>query len=512
MELISPSNFAGLGNRTREKLFNASDALAAMRPEKAAEYMYQPSILAPFLPRMSVEEEESEEEVWNSDEDPESSDRSCGTSENSPELPYRHFGPRPERCACDTCDDILPLLERVRAEASSSNASESCRVRDRWFSNAEWALAVGASGLGEPGRRSDHEVVYLDSTSFRDMVDEHFVLEKPIVVREAQHDRGLYNFEVVQKALRDSYGDQSVTLANALTDAPTLVGMEEFLTRFSSNEWSVGSSTPCDSLGAQRPAFLSHDRFRLLHKAVTRATCRPEEWGGGGGAGCGDVAHSLCVSGGLSFNRIESSGACSGPYLDPLGGTWIRNLKGRRLCAFIPLEQLTTSLLNGSVPDAVEWLPHDRQRLVLLEPDDVLILPPNVVCAQLAVDAGVSFQGSFWDEQEWGRYFAAAQWAVKNPTHVTPQIPRCATRLALFGLERIFRGDPQRFASDPIALEFLKTDRTGMLKAVMAERCATSEQAANGSVKSPNALATPGGRRMSGSEDFEQLAKRMCIR
>jgi hypothetical protein len=289
--------------------------------------------------------------------------------------------------------------------------------------------------------------------------------------------------------------------------------MEEFLTRFSSNEWSVGSSTLCDSLGAQRPAFLSHNRFRLLHKAVTRATCHPVEWGGGGGAGCGDVAHSLCVSGGLSFNRIESFGACSGPYLDPLGGTWIRNLEGRRLCAFIPREQLTTSLLNGTVRDGLEWWPHDRQRLVLLERDDVLILPPNVVCAQLAVDAGVSFQGSFWDEQEWGRYFTAAQWAVKNPTHVTPQIPRCATRLALFGLESIARDDPQRFASDPIALEFLQTDRTGMLNAVMAERCATSEQAANGSTKSPNALATPGGRRMSNSEaDVELPAKRMCIR
>lgn len=526
-DLTSPLNFAGLGNRTRGKLFNASDALAAMRPEKAAEYMYQmpSSILTPFLPHMSVEEE-NEEEVWNggykmpyggprwhSDEDLVSSHRSRGTSEDPPKLPYRHFGPRPESCACDTCDDIMPLLERVRAEASSGNASRSCRVRDRWFGNAKWALAVGASGLGEPGRRSDHEVVYLDSASFRDMADEHLVLEKPIVVRELQHDRGLYKVEVVREALRDSYRNRSVTLADALTDAPTLVGMEEFLTRFSSNEWSVGSSTLCDSLGAQRPAFLSHNRFRLLHKAVTRATCHPVEWGGGGAAGCGDVAHSLCVNGGLSFNRIESFGACSGPYLDPLGGTWIRNLEGRRLCAFIPREQLTTSLLNGSVRDGMEWWPHDRQRLVLLEPDDVLILPPNVVCAQLAVDAGVSFQGSFWDEQEWGRYFTAAQWAVNNPTHVTPQIPRCATRLALFGLESIARDDPQRFASDPIALEFLETDRTGMLKAVMAERCATSEQAANGSMKSPNALATPGGRRMSNSEAGVELpAKRMCIR
>ena len=526
-DLTSPLNFARMGNRTRGKLFDASDALAALRPEKAAEYMYQmsPSVLAPFLPHMSVEEE-SEEEVrnggyktpyggprWPSDEDLVSSHRSCGTSEDPPELPYRHFGPRPESCACDTCDDVLPLLERVRAEASSSNASRSCRVRDRWFGNAKWALAVGASGLGEPGRQSDHEVVYFDSASFRDMADEHLLLEKPIVVREIQHDRGLYNVEVVTDALRDSYRNRSVTLADALTDAPTLVGMEEFLTRFSSNEWSVGSSTLCDSLGAQRPAFLSHNRFRLLHKAVTRVTCHPVECGDGGGAGCGDVAHSLCVSGGLSFNRIESFGACSGPYLDPLGGTWIRNLEGRRLCAFIPREQLTTSLLNDSVRDGMEWWPHDRQRLVLLEPDDVLILPPNVVCAQLAVDAGVSFQGSFWDEQEWGRYFAAAQWAVKNPTHVTPQIPRCATRLALSGLESIARDNPQRFASDPIALGFLETDRTGMLKAVMAERCIPSEQAANGSMKSPNALAMIGGRRMSESEaDVELPAKRMCIR
>lgn len=524
-DLTSPLDFAKMCHRTHGKLFNASDALAALRPEKTAEYMYQmqPSILAPFLSHKSVEGGR-EEEVWSggykmpyggprwrSDEDLGSSHRSCGTSQDPPDLPCRHFGPRPESCACDTCDDILPLLERVRAEASSENASQSCRVRDRWFGNAKWALAVGASDLGEPGSRSDHEVVYHDSASFRDMADE-LLLEKPIVVRELQYDRGLYSVDVVREALRDSYRNRTVTLTDALTDAPTLVAMEEFLTRFANNEWSVCSSTLCDSFGAQRPALLSHNRFRLLHKAVARAACQSAEWGGGG-TGCDDVAHSFCVNGGLSFNRIESSGACSGPSLDPLGGTWIRSLEGRRLCAFVPHEQLTTSLLDGSVRDGLEWWPHDKQRLVLLEPNDVLILPPNVFCAQLAVDAGVSFQGSFWDQQEWGRYLAATQWAVMNPTHVTPQIPRCAARLALHGLKSIAMDNPQRLASDTIAQPFLETDRSGAFETVMAKRCAARGHAVNGSVRRSEAPETPGRRRMSSSQaGVEQAAKRMCIR
>lgn len=531
-DLSSPLKFAKVGHYPYGDLSIASDALTRMPSgKKVASYLSQmpPSVFAPYIPHASIEGKGSQE-GWGKgyaslvsglrgrlNDDDECSDDSDGTLQDPRDPPSTHFGPRPQDCGCDDCEDIGPLLERIRTEASANEASRSCRARDRWFGSAKWASAAEVFDMGEGGQQTDHEVIYVDQTSFREMAEGRVPLDRPIVIKGYQHGQD-DSVEAFQKVLKDSYGDTMVTMTDALADSPTGVGMGEFLTRFSTGEWSIGSSTPRGSFGTQPPAFLSYNRFRLLQSAVTRASCQPEDTNDVG-VGCNIVAHSLCVNGGLSFNRIESSGAFSGPCLGSLGGTWLHVLQGRRLCAFIPRERLTTSFRDGFVRNGLEWRPQDEQRLVLLGPDDILVLPADIVCAQLAVDAGVSFEGSFWDESDWGRYFTAAQWAAVNPTHVTAQIPRCATRLALHGLKSIAKDDPQRFASDPFAQEFLETDRSGIFeKVVMAGRCSpgrTTEDCGTQRLEGLYALGTAGNRRMSDAEadnDGQQRAKRMCIR
>jgi hypothetical protein len=502
----------------------ASGALAAMLPgKKATDYLSQKrsSIVAPDIPYASIEGRRAQEE-WGTgytslfgglcgplNEDSECSDDNDDTSQGSTDPPHTHFGPRPQDCECDICDSIGPLLERIRIEASSNEASLSCRARGRWFGSARWASTAEVFDAGEDGQQSDCEVMYVDSSSFL----EDLPLDKPVIIKAHQHAQGVYDVEALQKVLEDSYGNLTVTMTDVFADVPTRVGMEGFLTRFSNNEWSIGSSTPRGSFGTQPPNFLSYDRFRLLQSAVTRASCHPVETSGVG-AGCDNVAHSLCVNGGLSFNRIESSGAFSGPRLGPLGGTWFRVLKGRRLCAFVPREKLTAPFRADFVRDGLGWWPKDEQRLVLLEPDDVLILPADVVFTQLAVDAGVSFEGSFWDERDWGRYFTAAQWAAVNPNHVTAQIPRCATRLALHGLKIIAKGNPKRFDSDPLAYSFLESDRSGVFEEiVMAGRCSPARRSEECGTQDRNALGTAGNRRKPVAQRGEEPpGKRLCIR
>jgi hypothetical protein len=79
---------------------------------------------------------------------------------------------------------------------------------------------------------------------------------------------------------------------------------------------------------------------------------------------------------------------------------------------------------------------------------------------------------------------------------VTSQIPRCATRLALRGLQIIARDAPQRFETDSIAQEFLKTDRSGVFKIVMAGRCGPGRTVENS--------GTAGSRRMSDAWELER--------
>lgn len=530
-DLSSPL-FAKMGHRPYRNLPLASDALAAMLPpDKAAHYstLMRPSVSIPYMPHASIEGKGVQEECgtgygslfgrlpgYLDDNDVGCSDDSDGASQDSLDPPHTHLGPRPEDCACHICDNVGPLLERIRIEASSDQASPSCRARGRWFGSAKWASAIEVFDAEEGGPQSDHEVIYVDRASFREMAYAKMPFSRPIVIKGYQHGQDVYGVEALQKGLEDSYGNLEVTMTNTLTGVPTLVGMEEFLERFSIDQWSIGSSTPRGTFGTQPPDFLSYDRFRLLQSAVTRASCHPVDVSSVGAA-CENVAHSLCVNGGLSFNRIESSGAFSGPCLGSLGGTWLHVLQGRRLCAFIPRERLTTSFRDGFVRNGLEWEPRNEQRLVLLEPDDVLVLPADIVCAQLAVNAGVSFEGSFWDERDWGRYFTAAQWAAVNPTRVTAEVPRCATRLALHGLKSIAENDPQRFElSDPLAHNFLKNDRSGVFEeVVMAGRCSPGRTTVGFGVRGWSGLGTAGNRRKSDAQDGEgdeRPGKRLCIR
>jgi hypothetical protein len=359
------------------------------------------------------------------------------------------------------------------------------------------------------------------------MAEDGLALDRPVIIKGNLNGQGVYGVEALQKVLKDSYGDLKVTVTNALADGSALVRMEEFLKRFSDDdEWAIGSSTPRGSFGTQPPEFLSYDRYRLLQSAVTRASCHPLE-SSNAEAGCNIVAHSLCVNGGLSFNRIESAGAFCGPCFGSLGGTWLHVLQGRRLCAFVPRKKLEkTSLRDDFVRNGLEWDPQNEQRLILLEPDDVLVLPAEIIYAQSAVSAGVSFEGSFWDERDWGRYFAATttQWDAVHPSRVAAEIPRCAIRLALHGVRSIFKDDPQRFVADTVAYAFLETDRSGVFGRIsMAGRCGPGWTAEVSGLQGGSALGTTGKRPKSEAQggdeqgndeggNDEPPGKRLCIR
>ena len=461
--------------------------------------------------------DESSADECSADES--STDDGQGTSSDcSEDFHHLHLDNLPVVCQCKVCSALVPLLRKVGLEASLHGASELCRARDCWFGEARWASLKAAYERDDLGDEADAEadVLHVDSTGLESLADRGVFIEKPIVITERKINRRTYHVESLRKAMRDNFGDQTVATTHTLTQKEEHTGITDFFADISSGESPVSSSTLCDSLGAPRPTFLSLDRFRLLHAAITRGVSQIVETEvGGSDRGCATGAHSLCVSGGLSFNRIDGSGAFVGPCIDPLGGTWIRNLMGRRLCAFVPRAKMTTSLYGDFASDRVGWQPRGEQRLVLLEPHDVLVLPPGVVYAQLAVDASASVEGSFWDEREAGRYSTAAQWAATNLTHPT-QIPRCAVRLALQGLKSIVQGDPTRFDSDPFIREFLGDERSAVFEAVMAQSCGTDEKRIE---SNPEGFGTSGGnrgRRISMHEGENDATppppKRMCLR
>lgn len=420
-----------------------------------------------------------------------------------------HRGLRPQECACQVCDNLTPLLERIHLEALLPGASLSHRARRSWFANARWALVVEGWDAKAPGRQHDAEVLSVGPDSFKKMADEGVLLERPIIIHERLTDEDIFDFEMVRKVLRDSHGDGVVTMTDNLAHKPETIGTEEFLACVSGNEGPISFSTARDLFGpAMKPAFLSYHRFRLLHNATTREMHRRTKTSDSN-TRCGDVDHSTYVSGGLSFSRIETSGAFCGPCVSPLGGMWLRNLMGWRLCAFVPRATMTAEMYSDFARKTLEWLPQDYLRLVLLKPNDVLVLPPGIVCAQLAVHSlSVSLEGAYWDEREAGRYFTAMEWAAMNPSCPT-QTPQCARTFALKGLQSIARENPQRFASDPFIRELLKKDNPNTPGAI---ECLTNGRPADCHSQSQETLKRQNCRPSSGSREGGELsAKRRCV-
>jgi hypothetical protein len=102
----------------------------------------------------------------------------------------------------------------------------------------------------------------------------------------------------------------------------------------------------------------------------------------------------------VNSNTISFPGAFSGAYLNTAAGSWQRNLSGVKLWVFVPEAEVgpdeLTSLANGEN----EWLPLGKQRLVVLEENDVLFVPPGLRLVQAwhTPMMCLTEQGMLWDD------------------------------------------------------------------------------------------------------------------
>lgn len=350
--------------------------------------------------------------------------------------PNSHRSPRPAECDCEVCGDLKPLLQTIRFQASASDASNLCRARDTWLKDAWWASAVDLDACaGLPSE--DSEVFFASYFAFKSKTRKGIILDKPVIVRECHSDGDAYNMEGLRQVLFDRFSGCSVEVADVLAHDSKTVSMEYFFAEFSSDEEPVGCSKIPESLEAGRPAFLKHPRFCLLQSAISRATCA---------LGSSDKKVFDCVA---AFTRIEAAGFFGAPRVGTFGGTWLRVLEGELLCVFVPRAQMAGVMYGEFAREDLAWQPAGKQKLVLLKKNEVLFLPPGIICAHLAVKDCISLEGSFWDEQETGRYATATLLTPKcNPPRVADEVPQTAIDHVLKGLALIANADESRFEAD----------------------------------------------------------------
>ncbi|KAK3614169.1 hypothetical protein LTR56_027426 [Elasticomyces elasticus] len=130
-------------------------------------------------------------------------------------------------------------------------------------------------------------------------------------------------------------------------------------------------------------------RFRLLKTLIERLQ---------GNVGTKKTSAPSDISLHVGFNNLLRR-ARSGLQVNGLCGTWVRNLEGLNYWMIVS-EVAMASDWEAVATEGDNWLPGERERLIILEEDDVMLMPPDSPIVH-AVHTPVSYWmegGLLWDE------------------------------------------------------------------------------------------------------------------
>jgi hypothetical protein len=359
-----------------------------------------------------------------------------------------HYNLRPEDCLCGICEDLRPFLDKMRSDYLRSGPSHLGRLRKEWLSHARWASTSNTRSSSR-NCSPDFDIWSLDESSLEELANDGSVLDKPVVVTEAAQHSTAHSMDSVQAVIRDNHCESEV---------------DRFLSLLSSNEQSTANSFLPGAFQVHDPKFMRFGRFMVLQRASMRAFNSLLASRSNDDHSCMNPLHSSLLTSGLSSVCVETTGAASGPHMSALGGSWFRSLVGKRLCAFARTSDLTPPMQGDrSTTSDQNWIPSPtgKVRLILLEPNQVLIMPPGTAFLHFAVNPSATLEGHFWDSKDVDRYIKATEMARQHPSFAG-DIPPCVPQRALNGYQSIarearFKGVCRQRSIDQNDEEFPKT-------------------------------------------------------
>jgi hypothetical protein len=412
-----------------------------------------------------------------------------------------HYNLRPEDCLCSICQDLRPFLNKMRSDHLRSGSDHLRRFREEWLSHAVWA-SKGDTPSSSTDGSSNLDIWCLDQSSLEELANDSSVLDKPIFVAETARDCIAHSMDSVQAAIRDNHCENEV---------------EHFLALFSNNEHSTASYFLRGQFQAQDPQFMRSSRFAILQRASMRALNSLLASSDNSDQCCKDPLHTSLLASGLSSVRVETTGAASGPYISALGGSWFKSLVGKRLYALAKTSGLHSMQGDRRITSDQDWIlsPIGKVQLILLEPNEVLILPPGIAFLHFAVDPSATLEGHFWDEKDIDRYLEATEIAGQHPSFAS-DIPPCVPQRALGGMQSIAQGRKSKSIFRQPSIDQASEQLSKRWRSCLPPMGSDVKDATIGaSFASSCTLGTESDTRQKISEhgaDCRSRAKRVCIR
>jgi hypothetical protein len=306
-------------------------------------------------------------------------------------------------------DDLQPSLPAV--------AEDQLRLlKIQWLDPQAWATiyAEPEATLGlSSAKADDADVWYLTWESFRSYADRGYVFNRPIVIKQQFQDSGMYDIVDYIHRLWYRFPLQHIDVQDSRSGKCSKKTMEEFMLAVSladlSSAVDVVPFSNALSLGklarADEPLFTRLDRFCLLSVLVDRLN---------GIVGKKQVKEPSDVEGSLGFNLLGFTGAFSRPHLDYLVGTWVRCLVGRKIWSIVP--RMDENDWEGFARESCNWSPGGKARILVLEKDDVLLMPPGLraVHAVFTPEPSLMEGGMLWDVDNLPEILQGLLWIGRN--------------------------------------------------------------------------------------------------
>lgn len=313
--------------------------------------------------------------------------------------------------------EVSRFIAKLREPHTLEDAAPHRLLQLEWLEAQRWASiyvepehALGRSCVAS---QQEADVWYLDWNTFRSYGESDFAFDRPVVIKQRFQDRGMYNIAEYIDMLWQRFPEQEVLIQNSMMGTRNSMSVKDYCVTVAEVDLSSPeSAAPVSNIinlgriaQADEPLLTRLPRFGLLSMLADRVE---------GVMGRRSQLKLSEVKGSLGFDMLGFSGAFSGSRMDPLVGSWVRCLAGFSIWA------IATDLDAGDWQrfsiDGRDWSPRGKSRLIVLEQDDVLLMPPGLLAvhANFVPRRCLAEGGMLWDECRIPEIIEGLLYIVKN--------------------------------------------------------------------------------------------------
>jgi hypothetical protein len=298
------------------------------------------------------------------------------------------------------------------------------------------------------------DILYFSSDGLVEALSNGEVLSKPAIIRESFSDTKQHVLDTLKFQLSDLCPDAVVAVTTQDCDQPDQTTITQFLEETMGTQESTSPTGQTLELSnithAQRPAFTMLPRLRLLTTLRARALNLDS---------ADRIGPALSLaSGESSFTIVRTMGAFSGPQMCAFSGLWVRNLFGTTIMQIIPGAEMDAADWEAFRLLGRRWVPRSDPKTFVLEPNDVVLLPPRleVIVAFHCLTNSVVEGAVFWDDMTVLRMLHEVPTDVPCPSPtdqiLAPQLPSLVAQLSAMAKLETARFNLENLGTNPMSI------------------------------------------------------------